>query len=112
MSRNAAVVSLPGRIPAPIGPERPNFGEMLGRIERACVFLDDKRLSILSFSGSTLDSPVVLVAAAPRVYALFSGRCERRGYCQDGALRYETWEAFDIINQVRVRWQEVVACGS
>jgi len=89
-----------------------SFADILQRIDRASQALAEKQLSVLSFSGSTLDTPIIVVAAGPKTYAAFSGRYERTGFCQDGALRYETWEAFDVVNRVRVRWQEVIACGS
>ncbi len=89
-----------------------SLAELLERIERASQALADKQLSVLSFSGSTLDTPIIVVAAHPKAYAAFAGRYERTGFCQDGALRYETWEAFDVVNRVRVRWQEVKACAS
>ena len=98
---------------SPFGkPLRTSLADLLVRIERASLWLTEKQLSVLSFSGSTLDTPIVVVAGGPRTYAAFAGRRERTGYCQDGALRYETWEAFDVVNRVRVRWQEVIACGS
>ena len=89
-----------------------SLGDLLQRIEHASQALAEKQLSVLSFSSSTLDTPIIVVAAGPKTYAAFSGRYERTGFCQDGALRYETWEAFDVVNRVRVRWQEVIACGS
>ena len=102
----------PNRV-SPFGqPLRVSLAELLERIDLACEWLAGKGLSILSFSGSTLDTPIIVVAAHPRVYAALSGRYERTGFCQDGALRYETWEAFDVVNRVRVRWQEVKACAS
>lgn len=98
---------------SPFGePLRVNLAEVLLRIDMSCDWLAAQGLSILSFSCSTLDTPIIVVAAHPKVYAALSGRFERTGFCQDGALRYETWEAFDVVNQVRVRWQEVKACAS
>lgn len=107
----AAVLPFPRR-PAPLRAPRYRLDELLERIERSCQWLAGKQLSVLSFGGSTFDKPVIIVAASPRVYALFSGQFERKGFCQDGALRHEVWEANDSINQVRVRWEEVVACGA
>lgn len=93
-------------------PLRVNLAEVLLRIDMSCDWLAAQGLSILSFSCSTLGTPIVVVAAHPKVYAALSGRFERTGFCQDGALRYETWEAFDVVNRVRVRWQEVKVCAS
>ena len=103
---------LPRRASPFAAPVRGSLAELLERIERASQTLADKQLSVLSFSGSTLDTPIIVVAAHPKAYAAFAGRYERTGFCQDGALRYETWEAFDVVNRVRVRWQEVKACAS
>jgi hypothetical protein len=95
-------------------PCRPRYllSDLQRRIEMSCQWLAGQKLTVLLFIGSTLSLPIVVVAAHPRVYALFSGRCERKGFRQDGALRYEVWEAIDRINQVRVRWEEVIACGA
>lgn len=87
-----------------------SLADALSRIERAGQWLASKQVCVLAFIGSTLSDPVMIVAAHRDVWALFSGRAERTGFKQEGALRYEVWEGLDRINQVRVRWQEVVAC--
>ena len=81
------------------------------RIERCSQWLAENGVCVLAFTGTTLHDPIIVAAAHPKVWMLFSGRAERTGYRQDAALRYETWEGSDQINQVRVRWQEVVACA-
>lgn len=108
---NCPAVTPVTRRPLGVGRQRVSLDDLLRRIERACQFLAGANLSVLSFGGSTFDGPIVVVAASPRVYSLFSGRYERTEFRQDGALRHETWEATDAVNHVRVRWQEVVACG-
>lgn len=110
--RSPASVLAFQRRPGPPRPPRHTLVDLLARIERSCQWLSSRQLSVLSFGGSTFDNPVVVIASSPRAYAVFSGRYERKGFCQDGALRHEIWEAADTINQVRVRWEEVVACGS
>lgn len=90
---------------------RISLADALARIERAGAWLASKQLCVLGFTGSTLSSPVMIIAAHPEAWILFSGRTDRLGFKQEGALRYEVWEGLDRINQVRVRWQEVVACA-
>lgn len=111
MRQPAAVLEFQRRPATPRQP-RHSLVDLLARIERSCQWLSSRQLSVLSFGGSTFDNPVVVIASSPRAYAVFSGRYERKGFCQDGALRHEIWEATDTCNQVRVRWEEVVACGS
>lgn len=50
-----------------------SLAELLERIERVSQTLADKQLSVLSFSGSTLDTPIIVVAAHPKAYAAFAG---------------------------------------
>lgn len=90
---------------------RISFAEAQTRIERAGQWLAAAHLCVLGFVASTVSDPVLIVAAHRDVWTLFAGRAERKGFKQDGALRYEVWEGLDRINQVRVRWQEVVACA-
>lgn len=86
--------------------------EATQRIERSCRWLAENSLVILGFGGTSFSDPIVFVSAKPAVYSLFSGRYERLKQRRDGALRYETWEGRDRINNVNVRWEEVIACAS
>ncbi len=90
---------------------RNNLADIQQRIERCSAWLASKKLCVLGFVGSTLSDPVVIVAPHPAAWILFSGRANNKGHKQEGALRYEIWEGFDRLNQVNVRWQEVVACA-
>ena len=95
-------------------PSRPryNIGEQLHRAHAAALWLEAQGLEVQGFGGSTLDLPTVMVKACARVYSTFPVRRSRPRYHQDGALRYETWEAIDRVHNVRVQWKEVVACGT
>lgn len=90
---------------------RISFEEAQARIARTGLWLASKQLCVLGFASSTLSDPVVIVAAHPDAWILFAGRAYSKGHTREGALRYEVWEGLDRINQVRVRWQEVVACA-
>ncbi len=93
-------------------PQRISLADALRRIERSSQWLGSAQLRVLAFSANTLHDPVIIVASHPRVWSLFSGRAERTGYRQDGALRYEVWEGIDHINHVCIRWLEVMACAA
>jgi hypothetical protein len=88
-----------------------NLAEAQARIERCALWLSTHDLRVLGFVGSSVNDPVVVVAAHPKVWALFSGRAYSKGHTRDGALRAEVWEGVDRINHVNVRWQEVSACA-
>ena len=107
---NARVIPI-HRPPAGGDRSHPCLADQLRRIERSSQWLANEKLAVMSFGGTSLGMPVVVIAPHPRVYSLFSGCYERKGFNQQGALRHETWEAFDGVNHVRVRWEEVVACG-
>lgn len=95
------------------GDKRPliSLAEAQARIERCALWLASQDLHVLGFVGSSQNDPVVVVAAHPKVWALFSGRAYSKGHTRDGALRAEVWEGIDRINRVNVRWQEVSACA-
>lgn len=110
MMQTAAVLDF-ARRPATRRP-RYAIAEQMSRVNAAVRWLEAYGLHVEHTIASTLSLPIVVVTAHPRAYVLFSGRYERKGYRQDGARRYEIWEALDRMNQVRVRWEEVVACGA
>lgn len=85
--------------------------DVLQRLDRCCSWLATNGLIVLGFRKPLFAAPYVTVSAKPGVYALFSGRYERIGHKQDGVLRYEVWEGKDRINNIAVRWVEVVACA-
>ena len=80
-----------------------SLAEAQARIERCALWLATQDLRVLGFVGSSLNDPVVVVAAHPKVWALFSGRAYSMGHTRDGALRAEVWEGIDRINRVSVR---------
>lgn len=91
-------------------PER-DLNGVLERIERSCASLAEIGINVIGFTKPLSRRPYVTVAAKPAVYMLFSGRYESLGHKQDGALRYEVWEARDTENDVDIRWVEVIACA-
>ena len=91
-------------------PPRIEFNDAMARVERATEWLTANNVTVVIAITSTLSSPIVVVDATPAAWILFSDRAERVGYTQDGAVRTETWEGYDRVNHVRVRWLEVSAC--
>ena len=86
--------------------------DQLPRVARSLRWLDAHGIKPLSVNLSTLSAvPTISVEPHPRLYGMFAGRAERRGYRQEGVKRYEVYEAVDITTRVRVYWQEVV-CGA
>jgi hypothetical protein len=86
-----------------------DIGDQLSRVSRALRHLDAHCIAPLSVSLTTLSAlPTISVEPHPRLYSMFAGRIERHGYRQDGARRYEVYEALDRLAQVRICWQEVV----
>jgi hypothetical protein len=95
--------------PQPRG--RNSIDDQLPRVSQSLRWLDAHGIKPLSISASTLSAiPTISVEPSPRLYGLFDGRTERRGYRQEGARRYEVYEAVDDVARVLVIWQEVV-CG-
>ena len=81
----------------------------LPRVARTLRWLDAHVIKHLSVNASILSAmPTISVEPHPRLYGLFDGRAERRGYRQEGARRYEVYEAVDVATRVRICWQEVV----
>ena len=91
-------------------PPRIEINDALARIERTTEWLTANKVTVVATLSSTLSTPIVVVDASPAAWILFSGRAERVGYTQEGAVRTETWEGYDRVNHVRVRWLEVSAC--
>lgn len=85
--------------------------DALKQIERCETWLAKNGIEVIGFRQPLFGSPYVIVSARPAVFSLFSGRKEFKGHRQDGAFRYKVWEGIDRINNVAVRWVEVVACA-
>ena len=90
---------------------RVNISEALDQINRCSAWLAANDIPVMGFVCSTLHSPVVYVAAHPRVWSLFSNRALNPEHRRDGALRFDVWSGFDRINKVSVLWEEVSACA-
>lgn len=88
-----------------------NLQDVLQRVENCCRWLSESGMTVIGFKKPLAAAPYVIVSVRPEVYILFSGRYERLGHKRDGALRYEVWEGMDEVNQIAVRWIEVVACA-
>lgn len=97
------------RVPTP---PRIQIADALERIERTTAWLAANKVTVIATLSSTLSMPIVVVDASPAAWILFSGRAERVGLSQDGAIRTETWEGYDRVNHVRVRWLEISACAA
>lgn len=108
---NATILDLAAARTRAGRPNTTRFQTVLSRLHSCGEWLEANGLTIIGLRQPLFGEPTVTVTAKPSVYALFSGRYERLGYKQDGALRYEVWEGMDRINRVAVRWVEVVACA-
>ena len=93
-------------------PPRIEINDALARIDRSTAWLAANKVTVIATLSSTLSAPIVVVDATPAVWILFSGRAERVALSQDGAIRTETWEGYDRVNHVRVRWLEMSACAT
>ncbi|SDI52325.1 hypothetical protein [Propionivibrio dicarboxylicus] len=91
--------------------EKVKSADALKRIERCDAWLNKNGVEVIGFRQPLFGMPYVIVGARPAVFSLFSGRKEFKGHRQDGALRYKVWEGIDRVNNVSVRWVEVVACA-
>ena len=103
---NTRVIRFHPPIAKPAPAPHINLGDALQRLTNCADWLTSKGITLDRFAASTMHPPVIHVAAAPRVWMLFSGVAYNRRQRRNGAKVTHVWEAIDAKNDVTIRWEE------
>ena len=81
---------------------------MAERLTKSIRWLDENGIEVISYNGSAHSLPIVFVKSTQKIYSLFARDGVRKRLVGNKTGRYEDWEAIDALNQVVVRWTEVL----